>query len=93
MKLLSLINYLKQQADQSIYIHGRYGFIYASPQPIINHQSTYCVHSTYHQPGRNLQINHQDGFRLSTICCLSVGVLFGEEALNNKVIAIINACF
>ena len=93
MKLLSLINYVKQQANQRIYIHGRYGFIYATPQSVTHHHSTYCVHSAYNQCGRNLEISHQDGFRLSTICCLSVGVLFGEEALNNKVIAIINACF
>ncbi|WP_101758777.1 hypothetical protein [Oceanicoccus sp. KOV_DT_Chl] len=96
MKLFHLINYLSQQTADSFYISGRYGFIHAKLEHTGSEQPVYTVESSYNDYNHadsQLQIHQQQGFRLSTICCLCVGILFGERALNKGVIAAINRCF
>ncbi|MEE8056665.1 MAG: hypothetical protein V3T17_02335 [Pseudomonadales bacterium] len=98
MKLLQLINYLKKQTHNSFFIFGRYGFVHATPQNTLEQNAptnrpTYRVDSSYSWLGTTQRIQHQGGFRLSTICCLCAGVLFGEKALDGPTIAMINTHF
>ncbi len=93
MKLPQLVDYLLKQPEQRFFIFGRYGYVRATPQTTNGGQVIYTIDSTYIDSQTSHQMHSQRGFRLSTICCLCAGVLFGEQVLDNAMISLINSQF
>ncbi len=93
MQLIHLIGFVKKQANNHFSIHGHYGFLEATPYIGPDQRVTYTIDTQYLQAGTEMRLEHQENFRLSTICCLCVGIVFGDKALNDKMIATINQFF
>ncbi|NRB38477.1 MAG: hypothetical protein HRU20_08405 [Pseudomonadales bacterium] len=90
MTVNGLIKVFIKPHDDSFHLSGPYGYINMVPEHHRNGPDTYHVDCCYKTMGNQLQEQHADGFRLSTACCLTACVMFGEQEVNDSMIATIN---
>lgn len=90
MNINGLINVFVEPHEQCFHLRGPYGYIQMVPEHHVNGPDTYHVDCCYKTNNDSIQIQHADGFRVSTACCLSACVLFGEQAVDGSMIEAIN---
>lgn len=90
MTVNGLISEFIKPHEDSFKLRGPYGYITIIPEHHRNAPDTYHVDCCYKTLGDLKQEQHADGFRLSTACCLSACVMFGEQEVNGMMIEAIN---
>ena len=91
MTVNGLINEFIKPHEHSFMLTGPYGSITMTPEGHGNMPNTYHVDCCYKRLGdTNKKEQHADGFRLSTACCLSACIMFGEQKVDGKMIDAIN---
>ena len=90
MTVSGLIKVFTKAHEHSLRLKGPYGYISMIPEHHRSGPDTYHVDCCYKTLGNHFQVEHADGFRLSTACCLSACVIFGEQRVNGAMIDQIN---
>ena len=90
MTVDGLINVFSRAQEHALQLKGPYGYINMIPEQHKNSPDTYHVDCFYKTSDQHMQVQHADGFRLSTACCLSACVMFGEKQVNGAMIDLIN---
>lgn len=91
MKVDNLIELFLQPHENCFHIKGPYGYMQICPDDAPSMKNLYLIDCCYMRHGKKCQIKETGNFRLSTACCISVCIMYGESALNDQMIEKINA--
>ena len=90
MNVNGLIDVFIEPHKETFELDGPYGHIQLVPEHHVNAPDTYHIDCSYQTLGHHDSEQHADGFRISTACCLTACVMFGEKAVNSSMIEAIN---
>ena len=87
MKLAELVDFIRIKASKcddadNFFVFGRYGYVRTTVHRNRGGSVHFTIDSHYRHQENQVLMQKQNGFRLSTLCCLCAGILYGENALD-----------